>query len=76
MAKLNRTTISRRTVERLAAERDTVYWDSELPGFGVRVYPSGRKAMSCRPGRTARTASGSRRREDNAAFWLQRRGLR
>ena len=43
MAKLNRTTISRRTVERLKAERDTVYWDSELLGFGVRVYPSGRK---------------------------------
>ena len=43
MAKLNRTTISRRTVERLEAERDTVYWDSELLGFGVRVYPTGRK---------------------------------
>ena len=43
MAKLNRTTISRRTVERLKAEKDTVYWDSELLGFGVRVYPTGRK---------------------------------
>ena len=43
MAKLNRTTISRRTVERLVADRDTVYWDSELLGFGVRVYPTGRK---------------------------------
>ena len=43
MAKLNRTTISRRTVERLEADRDTVYWDSELLGFGVRVYPTGRK---------------------------------
>ncbi|MXW91644.1 MAG: DUF4102 domain-containing protein [Rhodospirillaceae bacterium] len=43
MAKLNRTTISRRTVERLEAEKDTVYWDSELLGFGVRVYPTGRK---------------------------------
>ena len=43
MAKLNRTTISRRTVERLEADRDTVYWDSELLGFGVRVHPTGRK---------------------------------
>ena len=40
MAKMNRTTISRRTVGRLAADRDTVYWDSELRGFGVRVYRS------------------------------------
>ena len=24
-------------------EKDTVYWDSELTGFGVRVYPSGAK---------------------------------
>ena len=43
MAKLNSTTISRRTVEGLEADRDTVYWDSELLGFGVRVYPTGRK---------------------------------
>ena len=43
MAKLQRTTISRRTVERLKADKDTVFWDSELLGFGVRVYPTGRK---------------------------------
>ena len=43
MAKLQRTTISRRTVEALKAHRDTVFWDSELLGFGVRVYPTGRK---------------------------------
>ena len=43
MAKLTRTTISRRTVEALKADRDTVFWDSELLGFGVRVYPTGRK---------------------------------
>ncbi len=34
-----------RTVEALPADgRDTVFWDSRLPGFGVRVYPSGVKA--------------------------------
>ena len=43
MAKLKRTTISRRTVDRLKADKDTVFWDSELLGFGVRVYPTGRK---------------------------------
>ena len=43
MAKLKRTTISRRTVESLKADKDTVFWDSELLGFGVRVYPTGRK---------------------------------
>ena len=43
MAKLTTTTISKRTVEALAVEKDTVFWDSELLGFGVRVYPSGSK---------------------------------
>ena len=35
--------ISGRAVERLSADRDTVFWDRALPGFGVRVYPSGSK---------------------------------
>ena len=43
MAKLRHKTISRRTVEALKVEKDTVFWDSELIGFGVRVYPSGSK---------------------------------
>lgn len=35
-------TISRKTVEELPiADRETVYWDRELSGFGVRVYPTG-----------------------------------
>ncbi|MDE0371468.1 MAG: Arm DNA-binding domain-containing protein, partial [Rhodospirillales bacterium] len=43
MAKLTTTTISRRSVDALKVARDTVFWDSELSGFGVRVYPSGSK---------------------------------
>ena len=44
MARLNGTSISRRTVEALpVGEREAVFWDHELSGFGVRVYPSGRK---------------------------------
>ena len=42
MARLNSGTISRRTVEGLpTGDRETVFWDRELSGFGVRVYPSG-----------------------------------
>ena len=42
MAKLQRRSISKRTVEALpVGEREAVYWDSSLSGFGVRVYPSG-----------------------------------
>ena len=43
MAKLRDATISRRTVEALKVEKDTVFWDREVTGFGVRVYPSGSK---------------------------------
>ena len=44
MAKLTSATISRRTVEALpVGGREAVYWDTELSGFGVRVYPSGTK---------------------------------
>ena len=36
--------ISNRTVARLSVEgRDAVFWDRDLPGFGVRVYPTGTK---------------------------------
>ena len=43
MAKLQYRTLSTRTVETLEVEKDTVFWDPELTGFGARVYPSGGK---------------------------------
>ena len=43
MAVLEKRTISKRTVDALTVEKDTVFWDSELTGFGVRVYPGGGK---------------------------------
>ena len=43
MTVLKSRTISKRTVDALKVEKDTVFWDSELSGFGVRVYPNGSK---------------------------------
>ena len=43
MATLAYRTHSNRAVEKLSVEKDTVFWDRELTGFGVRVYPSGGK---------------------------------
>ena len=44
MAKLQYRTISKRTVDGFSVEeKDAVFWDRELPGFGVRGYPSGSK---------------------------------
>ena len=51
MAKLQYRTISKRTVDGLSvADKDAVFWDREIPGFGVRVYPSGSKVyvVQCR----------------------------
>ncbi|MDE0331042.1 MAG: tyrosine-type recombinase/integrase [Nitrospinae bacterium] len=36
-------TLSNRMVDRLEVKKDTVYWDRDLTGFGVRVYPTGSK---------------------------------
>ena len=35
--------LSNRVVDKLTVEKDTVFWDRELTGFGVRVYPTGGK---------------------------------
>ena len=55
--KLKTKKISRRTVEALKVDRDTVFWDSELSGFGVRAYPSGSRyyvVQARAPGESAR----------------------
>ena len=43
MAKTEHGTLSNRAVGKLKVEKDTVFWDGELTGFGVRVYPTGSK---------------------------------
>ena len=44
MPRRSELTLSGRAVEGLSVEGgDQIFWDRELPGFGVRVYPSGRK---------------------------------
>ncbi|MCY4284743.1 MAG: site-specific integrase [Thiotrichales bacterium] len=43
MATLGPRALSSRTVEQLSVQKDTVFWDRTLTGFGVRVYPTGGK---------------------------------
>ena len=39
-------TLSKRTVDALSVDgKDAIFWDRDLPGFGVRVYPSGKKVF-------------------------------
>ena len=50
-------TLSNRTVAALKVARDTVFWDRDLTGFGVRVYPTGGKVYIAQ----ARGSDGSKR---------------
>ena len=56
MTKLRHGTISKRTVEAIEVEKDTVFWDRELTGFGMRAYASGAKVYVAQPaGRAVRS---------------------
>ena len=46
MAKLTENSIAGLSVK--PGERDTMYWDSSLPGFGLRIYSSGKRAFICK----------------------------
>ena len=44
MARLEQRSLSNRVVDGLpAGDKEIIYWDRDLPGFGVRVYPNGAK---------------------------------
>ena len=61
MAERQYRTLSKRTVDRLAVNgKDAVFWDHALPGFGVRVYPSGAKVyvVQTRAGRAVEARAG------------------
>ena len=46
MAQAQYRTLSKRVVDRLSVNgKDAVFWDPDLAGFGVRVYPSGKKVF-------------------------------
>ena len=58
MPRLERKALSNRVVDGLrAGDRDVVYWDRDLRGFGVRVYPNGVKTYLVQ----GRGPNGSRR---------------
>ena len=46
MAQAQYRTLSKRVLDRLSVNgKDAIFWDHDLAGFGVRVYPSGKKVF-------------------------------
>ena len=53
-------TLTKRIVDRLTVDdKDTVFWDRELPGFGLRVYPWGAKVHVVQTRCTGRSKRGT-----------------
>ena len=72
---VHKKTLTNRAVAALRVERDTVYWDRDLPGFGIRVYPGGGKvyiAQAREPDRTTRRVTVGRHDVLNADQARQR----
>ena len=79
---VHKKTLTNRAVAALKVERDTVYWDRDLPGFGIRVYPGGGKvyiAQAREPDKTIRRVTIGRhdvlnadRARQRAAFIIAR----
>ena len=74
MRSMNKLTLSRQAVDRLpVADREVVFWDQHLPGFGLRVYPSGKKVYMVHtraagsPGASPSAATGCGRRRTRGA---------
>jgi len=59
MVKFRNNRISRRTVDAIAVERDTVSRDSELRGSGFGSMPRDGRSASFRPGLAARRVAGA-----------------
>ena len=79
---VHKKTLTNRAVASLKVERDVVYWDRDLPGFGVRVYPGGGRvyiAQAREPGKKVRRVTVGRhdvlnadRARHRAAFIIAR----
>ena len=42
--------LTKRTIDAMRVEgKDAIFWDRDLPGFGVRVYTTGRKVYVVQP---------------------------
>ena len=46
MAQVQYRTLSKRVLDRLSVNgKDAIFWDRDLAGFGIRVYPTGKKVF-------------------------------